>query len=94
MNMIEIKRVGDIVESFNITADKEAKPKKIIYELSECKTYYNCQMYFDVVEDGEIREAIITVKTREPNYAYDFCIMPDDDEEKTMFTLTIPDMDE
>lgn len=91
--MIEINRVGDIVKRFNITPDKEAKPKKIIYELSECKTYYNCQMYFDtVVEDGEIKEAIITVKAKEPNYAYDFCIMPDDDEEQTMFTLTIPDI--
>lgn len=92
--MIEIKRVGDIVKTFNITQDKETMPKKIIYELSECKTYYNCQMYFDMVEDGEIREAIITVKTKEPNYAYDFRIMPDEDEEKTMFTLTIPDMDD
>lgn len=92
--MIEIKKVGDIVKSLNITPDREAKPKKIIYELSECKTYYNCQMYFDAVEDGEIREVIIAAKTKEPNYAYDFRIMPDDDEEKTMFTLTIPDMDD
>lgn len=92
--MIEIKRVGDIVKTFNITPDKEAIPKKIVYELSECKTYYNCQLYFDMVEDGEIREAIITVKAKEPNYAYDFSIMPDNDEEKTMFTITIADMDD
>ena len=88
--MIEIKRVGDIVKIFNI--NKETMPKKIIYELSKCKTYYNCQMYFDMVEDGKIKEAIITVKAKEPNYAYDFRIMPDEDEEKTMFTLTIPDV--
>lgn len=92
--MIEIERVGDIVKTFNITPDKEAMPKKIIYELSECKTYYNCQLYFDMVEDGKIRETIITVKAKEPNYAYDFRIKPDDDEEKTMFTMTISDMDD
>ncbi len=91
--MIEIKRVGDIVKSLNITTDREAKPKKIIYELSECKTYYNCQLYYDVVENGEIREAIIVVKAKEPKYVYDFRIIPDYEEEKTMFTLTIPDMD-
>ena len=92
--MIEIKRVGDIVKTFNITPDKEAMPKKIVCELSECKTYYNCQLYFDMVEDGKIREVIITVKAKEPNYAYDFHIMPDNDEEKTMFTITISDMDD
>lgn len=92
--MIEIKRVGDVIKSLSLTPDKEAKPKKIIYELSECKTYYNGQLYFDAVEDGKIREIIIIVKTKEPNYAYDFRIMPDDDEEQTMFTLTIPDADE
>ena len=85
--MIEIKRVGDIVKVFNI--NKETMPKKIIYELSECKTYYNCQMYFDAVEDGELREVIITVKAKEPNYAYDFCIMPDANEEKTMFVTGV-----
>ena len=92
--MIEIEKAGDIIKTFTITPDRKIMPKKIIYELSECKTYYNCQMYFDMVEDGKIREAIITVKAKEPNYAYDFCIMPDDNEEKTMFTLTIPDMGE
>lgn len=90
--MIEVTRVGDVVKKLSIIPDKEAKPKKIVYELSECKTYYNCQMYFDMVEDGEIKEAIITTKAKEPNYAYDFRIMQDDDEEKTLFTLTIPDM--
>lgn len=92
--MIEIERVGDIIKTFNIIPDKEAMPKKIVCELSECKTYYNCQLYFDMVEDGEIREAIITVKAKEPNYAYGFRIIPDDDEEKTMFTMTISDMDD
>ena len=92
--MIEIKRVGDIVKGLSITSDKDAKPKKIIYELSECKTYYNCQIYFDAVKDGEIREIIMAVKAKEPNYVYDFCIIPDDDEKGTMFTLTIPDMEE
>ena len=87
--MIEIERVRDIIKTI---PDRKIIPKKIIYELSECKTYYNCQMYFDMVEDGKIREAIITVKAKEPNYAYDFRIMPDKDEEKTMFTLTIPDV--
>ena len=87
--MIEIERVRDIIKTI---PDRKIMPKKIIYELSECKTYYNCQMYFDMVEDGKIREAIITVKAKEPNYAYDFRIMPDEDEEKTMFTLTIPDV--
>lgn len=47
-----------------------------------------------MVDGGEIREAIIALKTKEPNYAYDFRIMPYDDEEQTMFTLTIPDADE
>lgn len=88
--MIEFKRVGDIVESFSINSDKETKPKEIIFELSECKTYYNCQMYFDAMKDGEIREIIITLKAREPNYAYDFCITSDDND-KTIFTVTIPD---
>lgn len=92
--MIKIERVGDIVKTFNITPDKEAMPKKIVCELSECKTYYNCRLYFDVVEGDEIREAIITVKAKEPNYAYGFRILPDDDEEKTMFTITISDMDD
>ena len=91
--MIEITRVVDIAKRLHITPDRESKPKKIIYELSECKTYYNCQLYYDAVENGEIKEVIIAVKAKEPNYAYDFRIMPDDDEEKTMFTLTIPDMD-
>lgn len=89
--MIKIKTVGDIVEILSIVPDKETMPKKIIYELSECKTYYNCQMYFDVVEDGKKREAIINVKAKEPSYAYDFRIMPYDDEEKTMFIITIPE---
>lgn len=92
--MIEIKRVGDIVKTFNITPDKEAMPKKIVCELSECKTYYNCRLYFDMVEDGKIREALITVKVKEPNYLYDFRIIPDDDEENTMFAITIADMDD
>ena len=91
--MIEIERVGDIVKTFNITPDKEAMPKKIVCELSECKTYYNCRLYFDMVEDGEIREALITVKVKEPSYVYDFRIIPDDDE-KTMVTITISDMDD
>lgn len=91
--MIEIERVGDIVKTFNITPDKEAMPKKIVCELSECKTYYNCQLYFDMVEDGEIREALITVKAKEPSYVYDFHIIPDD-EEKTMFTITISNIDD
>lgn len=89
--MIEITRVGDVLKNFRITPDKETKPKKIIFELSECKTYYNCQMYCDVVVDNEIREAIIVLKTKEPTYAYDFRVMPDDDEKQTMFTITIPD---
>ena len=42
--MIEINRVGDIVKIFSIIPDKKAMPKKIIYELSECKTYYNCHI--------------------------------------------------
>ena len=91
--MIEIKKVGDIVKTFNITPDKEAMPKKIVCELSECKTYYNCRLYFDMVEDGKIREALITVKAKEPSYVYDFRIIPDDDE-KTMVTITISDMDD
>ena len=91
--MIEIKKVGDIVKTFNITPDKEAMPKKIVCELSECKTYYNCRLYFDMVEDGKIREALITVKVKEPSYVYDFRIIPDDDE-KTMVTITISDMDD
>ena len=91
--MIEIERVGDIVKTFNITPDKEAMPKKIVCELSECKTYYNCRLYFDMVEDGKIREALITVKVKEPSYVYDFRIIPDDDE-KTMVTITISDMDD
>ena len=92
-SMIEIKRVGDIVKKLNITPDRENKPKKIIYELSECKTYYNCQMYFDAVVDGKTEEMIISVKAKDPSYAYDFYIMPDDEEE-AMFILTIPDMED
>lgn len=92
--MIEIKRVGDIIKTLSITPDKEAKPKKIIYELSECRTYYNCQIYYDMIDGSEIREGIIALKTKEPNYAYDFRIMPDNDEEQTMFTITIPDVDD
>lgn len=92
--MIEIKRVGDIIKSFSVTSDKEVKPKKIIYELSESRTYYNCQIYYDMIDGGEIREGIIALKTKEPNYAYDFRIMPDNDEEHTMFTITIPDVDD
>lgn len=92
--MIEIEKVGDIVKTFSIIPDKEAMPKKIVCELSECKTYYNCRLYFDIVEDGKIREALITVKAKEPSYVYDFRIIPDDDEEKTMFTITISDMDD
>ena len=62
------------------------------YELSECKTYYNCQLYFDAVEDGKIREVILNIKAKSPEYAYDFHIIPDEDKEKTLFTLTIPDI--
>ena len=69
-------------------------PKKIVYELSECKTYYNCRLYFDMVEDGKIREALITLKAKEPSYVYDFRIIPDDDGKNTMFTITILDMDD
>ena len=61
--MIEIKRVGDIIKSLSVTPDKEVKPKKIIYELSECRTYYNCQIYYDMIDGGEIREGIIALKT-------------------------------
>lgn len=86
-------RVGDIVKTLNIPG-KESKPKKIIYELSEDKTYYNCEIYFDMVVDGEIREVIVTTKAREPNYAYDFRIIQADDKEAPIFTFTIPDMNE
>lgn len=92
--MIKIERIGDIVKTFQITSDKETKPKKIIYELSECKTYYNCHIYFDAIENGKIREVIFNVKAKEPNYAYDFHIIPDEDKEQTLFTLTVPDIDE
>ena len=47
-----------------------------------------------MVEDGEIREALITVKAKEPRYVYDSRIIPDDNGEKTMFTITISDMDD
>ena len=91
--MFEIKRVEDVIKSLSITPDKKSKPKKIIYELSECRTYYNCQLYYDMVNGDEIEEAIIILKAKDPNYAYDFCIVPDDEEE-VMFTLTIPDMED
>ena len=90
--MIEIEKVGDIIKTFTITPDRKIMPKKIIYELSECKTYYNCQLYFDAVEDGKIREVILNIKAKSPEYAYDFRIIPDEDKEKTLFTLTVPDI--
>ena len=91
--MIEFKKVGDVVKKLNITPDGENKPKKIIYELSDCKTYYNCQLYFDAVIDGKIEDVIIATKAKDPNYAYNFHIVPDDELE-TIFTLTVPDMED
>ena len=92
--MIEIKRVDDMVRLLTYGNSDNWKPKKMIFELSECGTYYNTRFYVDVKEVNKTYEGYIECKTNIPNtcgYINSFTFLTDNDEDKTMFTITIPE---
>lgn len=86
---IKIQKIGDIskimLESGNI-------PKKMIFELSEDKTFYDAQLYYDFYnkDTDTTLEGYVSCKSK-PDFINNFTIVP---EQNTIFTLTIPDKED
>jgi len=70
------------------------KPKKMTFELSEDGTYYNTRFCIDIKEGDKTYEGYIECKTditETCSFVNSFTILPDNDEEQTIFTVTIPE---
>lgn len=84
--MIEIEKF-DEMKIINITSDGII-PRRISCELSEDEHYYDCQMYFDAMEDTKEREVIVSLRLRPQDLLYRFGPMQFDGHDE-LFTFII-----
>lgn len=92
--MVEIKRVGDMTQLLTHGNSNNWKPKRMTFELSEDGTYYNTQFCIDIKEGDKTHEGYIECKTditETCGFVNSFTLLPDNDEEQTIFTVTIPE---
>lgn len=85
---IQIQTIGDITK---FMAARSSISKKMEFELSNDETFYNSKLYYDFYDKdtNTTREGYVSCKSK-PTFVDDCLIVPDSDEAKTIFTLTIP----
>ena len=85
---IQIQKIGDITK---LMVAHGNIPKKMEFELSNDETFYNSKLYYDFYDKdtNTTREGYVSCKSK-PTFVDGCLIVPDSDEAKTIFTLTIP----
>jgi hypothetical protein len=91
--MVKFERVGNILDLVEC-----GYPKKITLELSEDGTFYTTKIYTNVVDKNKNKEyeGYFECKSKPyPDFIKDSPLVCDpEDEDATIFTLTIPGIDE
>ena len=84
---IEIQKIGDITK---LMRPAGTIPKRMTLDLSEDSTFYHTKIYYDFYDKNTEKtyEGHIECKSKFPSFVNDFRVMPDSDDNKTIFTLT------
>lgn len=85
----KMEKIGDIFKLLSC-----GSPKKITFDLSEDGTYYNAQIYIDIVDKskGEEYEGYIECKSSLNSVESYPLVYNHEDRDAEIFTITIPDM--
>ena len=87
---IEIQKIGDITK---LMCPAGTIPKRMTLDLSEDSTFYHTKIYYDFYDKNTDKtyEGYVECKSKFPSFVNDFRVMPDSDDNKTIFTLTFSD---